>query len=536
MITAIFGAGNVPSQLHSDVGKITPLFLPIASEPAVFKILKTITNHENIHIFLPKNFTDAELLKQVIHEKNGVEVKCHELEPNRNRLIDTFISASEVAIELGEDLEIIFGDTISGENSGVNQALVHPVTNSTRWTTCDTDFKTYCTYYPKGVSKGEFAVVGRFHFSEPKNLLEACLELSRSPLEIDLSEILYRYSESTPNFNVQKINYWIDLGHLDTYFSIRKSSVASRSFNQLQMPHSYPSIVKSSTDIWKIRSEIDWYKSHESLNESVAPRLLDWNYEMGNYKLEWIPFLTVGETLSFAKMDMGYWESFVRALDAWSQLLWKEIAVSQDSAKLATHEIFIDKLLSRWDDFKSANHQAITSDHKLKLIAEEAENNIFLLKQILGNLINRIQITSTGFHGDPVFSNLFFDIRSEKLLSIDPRGSYGSQEIWGTQLYDLAKISQSFFGKYDMVVADLFKLNFHKGTCEVEIFPSNNLKSDLMPIHTWIEQKALKLGITLRELRIFEASLWFSLAVLHDESPKRQMAALAIANRIMKES
>ena len=55
------------------------------------------------------------------------------------------------------------------------------------------------------------------------------------------------------------------------------------------------------------------------------------------------------------------------------------------------------------------------------------------------------------YHGDLVFSNIFYDLQKKQLKFIDPRG-----EFYGHWLYDIAKIYQCVYGRYEYVDSQLY--------------------------------------------------------------------------------
>jgi Ser/Thr protein kinase RdoA (MazF antagonist) len=60
------------------------------------------------------------------------------------------------------------------------------------------------------------------------------------------------------------------------------------------------------------------------------------------------------------------------------------------------------------------------------------------------NITNNILSTSPQFwqiiHGDLFFGNMLYDVNSETLKILDPRGNFGIDGIYGDIRYDIAKI------------------------------------------------------------------------------------------------
>ena len=77
----------------------------------------------------------------------------------------------------------------------------------------------------------------------------------------------------------------------------------------------------------------------------------------------------------------------------------------------------------------------------LELFVDELSNLIHLCK---------VDCESTIYHGDLHLNNMFFDFQ----LRIDGHRSRG--ELYGHWLYDLAKLTHSFIGKFDFIDANFF--------------------------------------------------------------------------------
>jgi hypothetical protein len=67
----------------------------------------------------------------------------------------------------------------------------------------------------------------------------------------------------------------------------------------------------------------------------------------------------------------------------------------------------------------------------------------------------------TLVHGDFCFSNILFDIRSQRVRAIDPRGLDADDrfDTFGDIRYDIGKLHHSAVGCYDFVVAGAYSLD-----------------------------------------------------------------------------
>jgi len=61
-------------------------------------------------------------------------------------------------------------------------------------------------------------------------------------------------------------------------------------------------------------------------------------------------------------------------------------------------------------------------------------------------------------HGDLCFCNILYDINSQAIKLLDPKGSFGKIGIYGDIKYDIAKLKHYVHGKYDFIINDLFHL------------------------------------------------------------------------------
>ena len=71
-------------------------------------------------------------------------------------------------------------------------------------------------------------------------------------------------------------------------------------------------------------------------------------------------------------------------------------------------------------------------------------------------------------HGDLCFANIMVDSNLSFIKVIDPRGKFGSYDIYGDFGYELAKLFHSVDGKYDFIIKDLFTVQYDIQKCAVD--------------------------------------------------------------------
>lgn len=119
---------------------------------------------------------------------------------------------------------------------------------------------------------------------------------------------------------------------------------------------------------------------------------------------------------------------------------------------------------------------------------------------------------------------------------IDPRGKFGTYDIYGDFRYELAKLFHSVDGKYDFIIKDLFDLDYNTETsCINYCIQDRKREFDLYKV--FLDTFAAEIGNDLRKVELIEALLFLSMIPLHGESIRHQMVMLGtgleILNRVV---
>jgi hypothetical protein len=134
-------------------------------------------------------------------------------------------------------------------------------------------------------------------------------------------------------------------------------------------------------------------------------------------------------------------------------------------------------------------------------------------------------------HGDFCFSNILYEKASNLMRLIDPRGADRAEDLWTDPYYDVAKLSHSVLGNYDFINNGLFDL-----TLATNLSPelSLNIASPIGEMQQAFSDRVLKAGFDPDLVRLYEASLFLSMAPLHIDSPSKVTAFLINAHQIME--
>jgi len=134
-------------------------------------------------------------------------------------------------------------------------------------------------------------------------------------------------------------------------------------------------------------------------------------------------------------------------------------------------------------------------------------------------------------HGDLCFSNMLYAKTTQTLKLIDPRGAMNEAELWTHPLYDLAKLSHSVIGSYDFVNHGMFDV-------QIDDNMRPQLTIDRLPPE-WarpiFEEALVQANYSVRAIRLCEASLFISMLPLHIDRPRKVLAFVLVALKILTE-
>lgn len=132
-------------------------------------------------------------------------------------------------------------------------------------------------------------------------------------------------------------------------------------------------------------------------------------------------------------------------------------------------------------------------------------------------------------HGDLCFSNMLYSQPSQLLQLIDPRGADTEEELYSDAYYDVAKLSHSVLGGYDLVHAGLYHIA-HGPDLRLDL---ELHEDDLTQLQVTFARRIEAIGFELRLVRLYEASLFLSMLVLHVDAPKKALAFALRAGQIL---
>jgi hypothetical protein len=296
-----------------------------------------------------------------------------------------------------------------------------------------------------------------------------------------------------------------------------------RYFNHLKSQEDF--FVKSSTNKEKMQAEHNFLSVVPSDLKPFYPQVGEYSDDLNlaSYQIEKIYILDLSKHLVNRVLDTKKLDNFFSKLKVYFSKLSQE-KVSREEYQNSLRKDFILKNHQRFDQLKTLE---IYSSLNLiaKLYGLDSIDSFFgNLQQDLNNYIDSVKNTLLHFsHGDMCFSNILFDNHTRSIKFIDPKGfNLDKKETFRSMYYDLAKLSHSCLGLYDLIVNDLITINLENQAKPVIKYCLDD--DYLQKISDAFKNFVNDLGYDLSVVRLFEASLFLSMIPLHQDGEKKMIA------------
>ncbi len=519
----IMSAAYIDHELQAEFGRIPPSFLPLGNRRLFQHQIKLAPKNVTIYLSIPESysvsFTDETWLK-----KNHVRlIKA----PDDISLGASLVASLNLSGHcLDDPLHVLFGDTLFRSlPSGHNLIGVSKVDNNYNWATVsenDGDWLKSNDIIDE--SNAHNIVNGYFKFSDPRQLVR-CITQNKW----NFSKGLNSYHQIV-GLTTTYLQDWFDFGHINTYYKSKASFTTQRAFNELKITTEW--IEKSSVKNSKIAAEANWFEVLPFSLRRFTPQYLGSINKDGqvSYRLEYLHQTALNELYVFSELPVHIWESILTGCVSFLKQCRLEV-IPKDAPANTLVELFDNKTAARLTEYCNANDVSLqdkwffnsTLSVSLQQMLDESEHYLSIQYKKNWSL--------SVLHGDFCFSNILYDFRSNRIKTIDPRGTTpdGEITIFGDVRYDLAKLSHSILGMYDWIMA---------GYHSVSIIDKNiTFNIEESPQHKMIQQRFIELiekefevnAITLMAMQI---QLFLSMLPLHSDDENRQKALFANAFRI----
>lgn len=413
---------------------------------------------------------------------------------------------------------------------------------SDTWTYFDEKDGTIVRIYDKEPIKEEIKkklFVGVFQFTDAA-YFRRCLEMAFEQESLQMSTFYYALQEYSKKYSMKAVltNNWFDIGHEDKYYN-SKLEVRAREFNHISIDKNRGILRKTSDDKDKFIGEIKWYLKLPSDVEYVRPRIFDYSTSYVNpyVSMEYYAYHTVHELFLYGDLTLQQW------VDVFNRIRFvcddfKRYTVKDGSIQHALEEMYLTKTLQRFERMKKENIFSTFFEEPIEVNGEKylPLNDISaVLEKVIPKMLYEVD-TFNIIHGDLCFANIMVDTNLSFIKVIDPRGKFGTYDIYGDFRYELAKLFHSVDGKYDFIIKDLFDVNFDYKRARID-YCIQDQKRDFDLYKVFIDTFKAEIGNSLKQIEMIEALLFLSMIPLHSESIKHQMVMLGtgleILNRVV---
>lgn len=377
--------------------------------------------------------------------------------------------------------------------------------------------------------------VGVFGFAKPHYFLELLKQYSNVHSDMDtFYQAIFTYSQEYP-FTILHSQNWFDVGHSDNY-SKATTSVAARSFNSIEIDEQRGILKKRSENKEKLVNEIRWYLRIPNKLQYLLPRVYDYSLELTDpyVSMEYYGYHTLHESLVFGDLPLVKWQAiFQKLLFAINDMGKFTVTGERIQFEAALRDIYLQKTFDRLDmmrnesDFHSFFENTITINGTEYRSLNEY---IKMLPQLIEKLVVDTFIGQFNIiHGDLCFANILIEDTYDFIRVIDPRGKFGTFDIYGDARYELAKLMHTLEGKYDFIIEDMFDIDVIGNTIEYHVHKQiDNITNVFLDVF----RESID---NIQAVRLIEATLFLSMIPLHSDYKQRQFAMLATGVMLLEQ-
>ena len=528
----------VPEELQK-LGKLPAIIYPINQKIAFEYIYDQYKDlHTKVDIIC---FENADKVERRLRKVIGNEIKVRKL-PELHDLGYTILYAIE---NIDEPVVINFADTIvmdpiadiSGDAFFYQEDYM-----SETWTYFDEESGIVTHIYDKEAINEEIRkklFVGVFKIINTHDFRE-CLRTAVQQKNIKMNSFYHAlelYSQKHP-MQAVLTNNWFDIGHEDKYYN-SKLEVRAREFNHITIDKNRGILKKTSDDKDKFIGEIKWYLKLPADVEYVRPRIFNYStsYVDPYVSMEYYAYHTVHELFLYGDLTLQQW------IDIFNRIRFvcddfKRYTVRDANIRPALEEMYLIKTLQRFEKMKKDERFVTFFESPIIVNGEKylpLNEIIIALEKAIPEMLYDVDSFNI-IHGDLCFANIMVDSNFSFIKVIDPRGKFGTYDIYGDFRYELAKLFHSVDGKYDFIIKDLFDLDYNSETAGSN-YRIQNRKRDFNLYKVFLDAFSAEVGGDLKKIELIEALLFLSMIPLHGESIRHQMVMLGtgleILNRVI---
>lgn len=299
------------------------------------------------------------------------------------------------------------------------------------------------------------------------------------------------------------------------------SSFDTRHFNQIKQDDVY--FIKTSKDQEKLKKEHRFLANIPNPLRPFYPHVGDFftNSEYAQYQVERVFAFNLSTLLVHNTLNPDVFSRLLTSLSSYLDRCDKK-NVSEDQIEAMYRDVFINKLKTRFEQFKTQSCFAMINTYWQTYSGKSCDAYIASVIAELERAIPEFKEQSLVFsHGDLCFSNILFDVDTASIKLIDPKGKAEDDDACLPVHYDLAKLSHSILGGYDYIMAGHSEIKLTKELQLVQEFHGISHYDEYLKnqFSKWVSSRC-----SLKEIRLCEASLFFSMSPLHADNHQHVLA------------
>ncbi|HTU24672.1 MAG TPA: phosphotransferase [Pirellulales bacterium] len=542
-VVLIPAAGRVPENVLALSNITCPAMVPVAGRPVIYWTVRYLQSL-GLRRFVMAIARRGLFVEDFVDCALAQDCEMRFVVPSRDGGVGrTVMELAEEAV--GRSALVVLGDThfqfadpllLARDEPAV---IVHPVDDSYRWCTAETDAQGVVTALhdkQPGLPAPVDALIGVYYFPDLPALRTAARDAvataETAGRRTEMAGILNNVARETPLRAVRAAD-WLDCGNPDRQASSHRTLLQKRAFNELSIDSTFGTVTKRSRYVDKFLDEINYLRLLPPELSVLFPRVVacstDW--EDPWLTMEYYGYPTLAEIFVFENVDPAIWEQvFVHLRNI---IVEGFMHRRRPLAAGVLEEMYLGKTRRRLADIAEppALRSLIAHEGPIVINGQEVANLPALWKSLEVE-VERLADTVQGcvMHGDLCLSNILYDMRSRICKLIDPRGSFGPAGIYGDPRYDVAKLYHSVYGLYDFIVNDLFHVSVEGHRIELDIRHR--------PPHREIQRRFEKVffgEFDRREILLLTGLLFASMPALHYDAPNRQLAMYARALELFAE-
>ncbi|MNJ90379.1 UTP--glucose-1-phosphate uridylyltransferase [compost metagenome] len=549
------GRGSRMLALTDDMPKI---MLPLHNRPLIAWHLDKLLEEDITEVCLVVGYKKEKLIEYVDRFYADKMTIFYAEQEELNGLasaVNIGINLIEKHVDLKErNLLIILGDTIVKDD--LSKMIedkkdfigYYNVEDYKRWCLVKTNQLNEVIEFvdkPDADPKTRKAVIGVYFFTDIRllqNHINYIIEKNiKIKNEYQLSSAMVRYMVEKP-IGAKKFLEWFDCGDVETFSKTRKN--IARHFNSVQVTEDN-TIIKKSTNEKKLEKEVNWFLNIPNKLRVYAPQLIDYNTTKGktSYELEYINFSPIHELFLYTMPELSDWEKLLKNIFTMIERFNLHSSKARFNTDKHLKDILITKTEERINELINGENgeywQKLMQNSSIK-INGKVYKNYPLIDDALYNYCHEVIIPTSKqnwqiIHGDLFFGNMLYDVNSDTLKIIDPRGNFGVDGIYGDIRYDIAKLNHSIVGKYDFIVNSLYAITHEKNNEFEYILYDSDVKHQAL--ESLFKKYVEEFGFDYNVITVMTGLLFLSMIPLHKENFENQkmfyLTAIQIFNKTL---